>query len=91
MIPPLFDGPAPRARAAAPPGESVINPFSVYRNGEPFLRRQLSALSSRHLVKIILAHRLSGRDKAALSAMPPTALVETIIEGVRQSEPRPER
>jgi len=79
----IFDGPAPNSRVAPPNGEAVLNPFSVYRKGEPLLRRQLSALSGWHLVNIITAHRLSDRDPALLAAMEPADLVETIIEGVK--------
>lgn len=79
---PLFDGPAgtdsrPRARA-----EAVLDPFSVYRNGEAVLRRQLGALSSWHLVNIIDAHGLSDLDQAALDRMTQPELIELIVAEV---------
>lgn len=83
VAPPIFDSPAPASRVAAPNGEAVLNPFSVYRKGEPLLRRQLSALSGWHLVNIITAHALSDRDPALLAAMEPADLVEIIIDAVR--------
>jgi hypothetical protein len=91
LMPPLFDAPAPHARPGPALGDSVLDPFSVYRKGEPLLRRQLSALSGWHLVNIITAHRLSDRDPALLAAMEPSALVETIIDGVRAADARVSR
>ena len=75
ILPPLFDGPAP---------ESVLDPFSVYRNGEALLRRQLSALAGWHLVNIIRRYELSDEDPAILSGTEPGRLVELIVEAVRQ-------
>jgi hypothetical protein len=83
VAPALFDSPAPRSRIAASNGEAVLNPFSVYRKGEPLLRRQLAALSGWHLVNIITKHQLSDRDPALLAATEPAALVEVIVAGVR--------
>jgi hypothetical protein len=87
-IPPLFDTPAPAMRPAAASGEGVLNPFSVYRKGEPLLRRQLSALSGWHLINIITAYRLSDEDPVLLASEEPASLVEIIIDGVRQTETR---
>jgi hypothetical protein len=89
--PPVFDTPAPASRPAPPGGESVLNPFSVYRKGEPLLRRQLSALSRWHLVNIITAHGLSNTDPALLAARPPAELVELIVGAVRGLEARAAR
>jgi len=83
VLPVIFDAPAPNSRIAPPNGDSVLNPFSVYRKGEPLLRRQLSALSGWHLVNIITAHRLSDHDPAVLAATQPADLVELIIDNVR--------
>jgi hypothetical protein len=86
--PPVFDAPASPHRSedlpSAHPAESVLDPFSVYRKGEASLRSQLGALSTRHLVNIILAHRLSDTDTTTLNLMPPSALIEIIVAGVRQ-------
>jgi hypothetical protein len=83
VLPAIFDAPAPNSRIAPSNGDAVLNPFSVYRKGEPLLRRQLSALSGWHLVNIITAHRLSDSDPAALAAAEPAHLVELIIDSVR--------
>ena len=72
-----------------PAAESVLNPFSVFRKGEVLLRRQLAALSGWHLVNIIVAHRLSGQDAAALSATPDDVLVELIVSEVRARSQHP--
>ena len=82
---PAFDGPAPDI-LSPPAGEGVLNPFSVYRNGEVFLRRQLSALSGWHLVNILLAYNLTDVDRTTLTRLGDSALVEMIVEGVRDRE-----
>jgi hypothetical protein len=58
---------------------SVLNPFAVYRKGETLLRRQLSALSSWHLVNIITAYGLSDQSPSALAASSPEVLIELIV------------
>lgn len=88
VVPALFESPAPNSRAAPPTGEAVLNPFSVYRKGEPLLRRQLAALAGWHLVNIITKHRLSSREPAWLAATEPAKLVEVIVDGVRDRAPR---
>ncbi len=80
---PAYDESAPPLAAAPPVGESVFNPFSVYRNGEDMLRRQLNALSAWHLVNVIRAFDLSDQAPAALSATPDNVLVELIVSQVR--------
>jgi hypothetical protein len=84
-MPPVFDGPAPPPAASAST-ESVLDPFSVYREGEALLRRQLAALAGWHLVNIIRRYQLSDEDPAVLGAQEPARLVELIIDGVRQSQ-----
>jgi hypothetical protein len=85
--PPQFDGPAGEDLPAATV-ESILNPFSVYRKGEALLRAQLGALSAWHLVNIIRAHRLSDASGSALSAMPTSALIHVIVDGVRRASVR---
>jgi hypothetical protein len=80
---PAFGAPAPDSIAEPPVGESILNPFSVYRKGEVLLRRQLSAFSGWHLVNIVRDYRLSDLPDAALNAMTPTALIELIVAAVR--------
>lgn len=62
----------------------MLDPFSVYQKGEALLRRQLSALAGCHLVNIIRKYDLSREDSALLGAREPSALVETIVDAVRQ-------
>lgn len=85
---PAFDGPAPPTTAApASDGavpHGVLDPFSVYRNGEDQLRRQLRALSSWHLVNIVREHELSGMPADALKAASQATLIELIVSGVRE-------
>jgi hypothetical protein len=85
--PPVFDGPADDLLPAPPTVESILNPFSVYRKGEPLLRRQLAALSPWHLANIAIAYRLSDQDAATLNRMPGNALIEIIVAGVQQPRP----
>jgi hypothetical protein len=82
--PSLFSGPAPSKGPpeAVPP--SVLNPFSVYNKGEPLLRKQLGALSSWHLVNIVLAYELSDQGAAVLNGLPARQLIEIIVSGVRK-------
>jgi hypothetical protein len=81
---PVFHAPAPDLAAAPPAGDSVLNPFSVYRNGESMLRSQLSALSAWHLVNTIVAYDLSEQDPADLGVTPAPVLVELIVASVRE-------
>jgi len=81
---PAYDGPAPEIAPASPANEAVLNPFSVYRKGEPVLRSQLLALSSWHLINIIKAYDLSAQRRADLNATPAAVLAELIVAAVRQ-------
>jgi hypothetical protein len=81
--PAVFSGPAPPP-SLEPGPPSVLNPFSVYGKGEPLLRSQLSALSSWHLVNIILAYELSDRGVTALNSLPARQLIDIIVSGVRR-------
>jgi hypothetical protein len=81
---PVFHAPASDLAAAPPAGDSVLNPFSVYRNGESMLRGQLSALSAWHLVNTIVAYDLSEQDPADLVVTPAPVLVELIVSSVRE-------
>jgi hypothetical protein len=86
IAPPIFDAPAPRPDKPATPTESVLNPFSVYRKGEPLLRRQLAALSAWHLLNIVRDYELSAASAEELNAMSAAQLVELIVSAVRQRE-----
>jgi hypothetical protein len=80
---PAFDGPAPDLEPQPPVADSILNPFSVYRKGEPLLRRQLAALSVWHLANIIRDHQLSDQPAAVLNAMRASDLIELIVAAVR--------
>jgi hypothetical protein len=83
--PPMFSAPAPSTSVTTHPGNAaVLDPFSVYEKGEALLRRQLSALSAWHLVNIITAYELSDAGAATLSSLPPAALIDIIVSGVRK-------
>jgi hypothetical protein len=86
ISPPAFESPG---RPVGVPAEekvtSVLDPFSVYQKGEAMLRRQLGALSSWHLVNIILDYKLSDDSRALLSRTPASALIDTIVNGVQRS------
>jgi len=86
LPPPAFDAPA-HPPLAIPSGEaasSVLDPFSVYEKGEALLRRQLGALSSWHLVNIIVDYELSNDSRASLSRIPQADLIDTIVIGVQK-------
>jgi hypothetical protein len=83
-----YDEPAPDPAPAPPATDAVLNPFSVYQKGEALLRRQLSALSSWHLVNIVRAYGLStgGLDP---NRLPPSALIDSIVEAARARATEP--
>ena len=82
--PAVFSEPAPSVMPPLTVGrDSVMDPFSVYQKGEALLRKQLSALSSWHLVNIILDFELSDLAVEALNEMPAVELVELIVAAVR--------
>ena len=81
--PPAYQGPAPSAIQGPPAANGVLNPFSVYRKGETLLRDQLHALSSWHLVNIILAYELSEIPVDELNLMSAPQLIELIVASVR--------
>jgi hypothetical protein len=64
----------------------VLDPFSVYAQGEDVLRQELSALNPGHLTNIIEAYDLAGDTDLRTLSEP--ALVELIVQGVRR-EARP--
>jgi hypothetical protein len=89
--PPAFPAPEPlmsapdQSRAARP---SVLNPFSVYEQGETSLRRRLQALSAWHLVNILVDHGLSREDPAVLERLPDDELIDRIVNAVRAEADR---
>jgi hypothetical protein len=95
---PAYEGPAPAASTRAAGGDAddaareeiaeaphaVLDPFSVYRKGEDLLRRQLGALSARHLRGIVLAYRLASVEDIDLEMLDTDELIEIIVGGVRE-------
>jgi hypothetical protein len=76
---PYFDGPAQRVHASA--GRPLLNPFSVYQQGEDVLLRQLSALDTPRVRDIAVGYGFtSGRAGAAARR---EQLIATIVMGVR--------
>jgi hypothetical protein len=61
----------------------VLDPFSVYEKGELLLRRQLGALSPRHLINIVRDYELSDADLNTLNSLRASELVELIVAAVR--------
>jgi hypothetical protein len=86
IAPPNFDGPATNFVRQFSATESVLDPYSVFRNGEPQLRRQLSALAGWHLVNIIRRYELSREDPGVLGSREPHQLVELIIDAVKHPQ-----
>jgi hypothetical protein len=61
----------------------VLNPFSVYARGEGLLRRQLGALSPRHLRAIATGYDLADPNSIDLEALTTLELIELITTAVR--------
>lgn len=89
VAPPIFESPAPPSEVSSGAVDSVLNPFSVIRKGEPLLRRQLAALSSWHLVNIIRDFNLSDRSVQELNGMSAVELVELIVSNTRRQSTVP--
>jgi hypothetical protein len=84
-IPSVYDEPAPAPVAVAetPLPEAVLDPFSAYAKGEDLLRRQLGALSPRHLRAIVLAYGLAEGVDVELEALTSAEMIALIVAGVR--------
>ena len=86
VVPAVYDEPAPSQvtpTAATREAEPVLDPFSVYAKGEDLLRRQLGALSRRHLVAIVIAYELADQSRVDLDGLTVAQLIELIADGVR--------
>jgi hypothetical protein len=64
--------------------EPVLDPFSVYAKGEDMLRRQLGALSPRHLRGIIIGYDLVDTAGVDLNRLTSAELIALIVAAVRQ-------
>ena len=84
VVPSVYDDPAPTSTApvAEPPVEPVLNPFAVYAKGEELLRRQLGALSPRHLRSIAVGYELIDRAEVELHALTAVELIDLIVDAV---------
>ena len=88
---PVFGRPANHHRA--PPASAqrvrpraILDPYSVYTQGEDVLRSELGALSRSHVESIVDAYGFSPTDSPAdISAMSQQTLVDAIIRGVRSA------
>jgi hypothetical protein len=58
----------------------------VYEKGEQLLRKQLGALSSWHLVNIVVAHDLSEEPVESLNQRTAGYLIDSIIRRVRERQ-----
>ena len=61
----------------------ILDPFSVYAKGEELLRRQLGALSPRHLRAIIRTYDLVGGPNANLEVLDETEMIAIIVTAAR--------
>ena len=86
-IPAVYDEPAPPQSVVTstipPETEAVLDPFSVYAQGEEALARRLAALSRRHLRTIILEYGLVASSNVDLDALTTAELIGWIIGAVR--------
>ena len=85
VISPVYDEPAPTQVSAAGSRDAdpVLDPFSVYAKGEDLLRRQLAALSRRHLIAIVVGYELGERSRVDLDSLTAAQLIDLIADGVR--------
>jgi hypothetical protein len=84
---PSYDGPAKTAaapQAEAPYPHAILDPFSVYAQGEAVLRQQLGALATDHLRTVVRAHDLVRPDEVDLHGMQHATLVDLIVSAVRK-------
>jgi hypothetical protein len=88
---PSYDGPAPSDGAAetrrpeqTPYPHAVLDPFSVYAQGESVLRQQLGAMGTDHLRTIVRAHHLVGEHEVDLHEMQHPTLVDLIVAAVHK-------
>jgi hypothetical protein len=90
--PALFDGPSTRQRDSVGAERVVqrhpiLDPYSVYMQGEDILRNELSALSRAHVESIVAAYGFSPNESPAdLSRTSEQRLIDVIVDGVRSKE-----
>jgi hypothetical protein len=81
---PVFDAPAPIHSTGQPGPHTPLNPFSVFDKGEMLLRKELSAMAAWRLLDMIRAYGFSEKTETQLSVLPPAALIDLIVEGVKR-------
>jgi hypothetical protein len=92
---PSYEGPAPSSAPTAagvaagaarqpPYPHAVLDPFSVFAQGETVLRQQLGALSTDQLRTIVRVHSLVGEHEVDLHEMQHATLVDLIVGAVRK-------
>lgn len=86
---PSYDGPAPSSAGAGPVQpppypHAVLDPFSVFSQGESVLRQQLGALGIDHLRTIVRVHDLVSEHEVDLHEMQHATLVDLIVAAVRK-------
>jgi hypothetical protein len=85
----MYDAPAPSSAVDEPAVEEpaahpVLDPFAIYGKGEDLLRRQLHALSERHLEVILRAYRLTDPlVETNFDLLNKQELIALILAGVR--------
>jgi hypothetical protein len=95
---PSYDGPAPASpvtsvaagsgAARQPPyPHAVLDPFTVYAQGEAVLRQQLGALGTDHLRAMIQEHSLVAEHELDLHEMQHATLVDLIVAAVHKRAP----
>jgi hypothetical protein len=66
---------------------AVLDPYSVYSQGEDILRKELGALSRSHIESIVKAYGFPRSNSPAdLASAPEQTLIDAIVEGVRSKE-----
>jgi hypothetical protein len=84
----IFNEPAPHLAADLGPvvaEPAILDPFAASEKGEALFRKQLNALSARHLVNIVVAYDLSHEPRAALNQKSAGELVDLIVSAVARS------
>jgi len=92
--PARFAEPAVRHRPDVEQGQlmphPILDPYSVYAQGEDILRSELNALPRGQVESIVTAYGFSPGDSPAdLAAAPGRRLIDAIVDGVRQGAPPP--
>jgi hypothetical protein len=83
-VPAVYDEPEPNITPiATAPTEPVLDPFSVYPQGEEVMARRLAALGPRHLRAIILKYNLGNPARVDLDTLTARELTDWIIGAVR--------